>query len=180
MRINDIHGEYFAWLVDLIGGDRYVRQNSYSKLLTYLHDTEFTYLIARDENRADDGISLRYRFITQNGYDEDDLDELEGPCSILEMLVALAMRCEETIMDDPSRGNRTGQWFWGMIVNLGLGNMTDGRYNRQRVEDSIDIFLNREYEYNGKGGLFTVKDPDIDMRDVEIWIQLCWYLDDIT
>ena len=33
-------------------------------------------------------------------------------CSVLEMMIALAIRCEEHIMDDPDVGNRTGQWFW--------------------------------------------------------------------
>lgn len=170
---------YFNWLIDKIGADRYTGPNSFSKLLLYLYDTEFTYSLSRDRNRATDGYSQRYRFRKENGYSEDDIKELDGPCSVLEMLVALAVRCEETIMDDPARGNRTGQWFWGMIVNLGLGSMTDNRFDEKRVENAIDIFLNREYEYNGKGGLFTVKNPNRDMRDVEIWIQLCWYLDEI-
>lgn len=43
------------------------------------------------------------------------------PCSVLEMIIALAIRLEEHIMDDPDIGNRTGQWFWDMIVSLGLG-----------------------------------------------------------
>ena len=54
------------------------------------------------------------------------------PCSVLEMMIALSMRCEEQIMDDPDIGNRTGQWFWDMIDNLGLGEHErlkfDGRY----------------------------------------------------
>lgn len=83
-------------------------------------------------------------------------------------------------MDDPSVGNRTGQWFWGMIVSLGLGSMIDARFDEKFVNDAITKFLNREYETNGKGGLFTVPNCDIDMRTATIWRQLCRYLQDVN
>lgn len=82
-------------------------------------------------------------------------------------------------MDDPSMGNRTAQWFWQMIVSLGLGAMTDTRYNKKEVVDIINRFLNHDYEPNGKGGLFTVKNTVSDMRTMEIWYQLCSYLNTI-
>ena len=179
---SEIATEYFDWLTDMVDASRYEKNLSFSKLLRYLHQTEFSYSIPRDENRYEDGLSLRYRFITSNRYDISYLDELEGPCSILEMMVALAIRCEETIMDDWSKGNRTGQWFWEMIASLGLGSMIDSRYDKKAVDDIIDRFLNREYEPNGKGGLFRIRHPEEypkDIRDVEIWTQMCWYLDDI-
>lgn len=120
----------------------------------------------------------------ENNFDDDlfeyTQDCLDGPCSILEMMIALAIRCEETIMDDTSRGDRTSQWFWEMIVSLGLGSMSDDRFAPDIVDDILDRFLNREYEPNGKGGLFTIKNCEYDLRDVEIWYQLCWYLDSIT
>lgn len=174
--------EYFNWLVSLVCENRYSKKVSYTKLLTYLHKTIFKYSIPKDQNRAEDGIDLRYRFALMNGYeDEIDtiLDILKGPCSIFEMMVGLSIRCEETIMDDPDIGDRRGQWFWEMVVNLGLGSMYDSRFNRQFVDEVIQRFLNREYEPNGKGGLFTVKNSDRDLRTVEIWYQLCWYLDEI-
>lgn len=151
--------------------------------MTYLHETPFRYSIPMDCNRAEDGIDLRYRFAITQGY-EDHVDEiidiLDGPCSLLEMMIALALRCEETIMDDPNIGDRTGQWFWGMIINMGLGSMYDVRFDERLVRDVVDKFLNREYEPNGEGGLFTIHSCDFDMRDMEIWHQLCYYLDSIT
>ena len=146
-----------------------------------LHDTEFRYSIPRDDNRAYDGLNLRYRFGYENGYGDDISADFDSrPCSVLEMMVALAIRCEESIMDDPYVGDRTGQWFWGMIVNLGLGSMIDSRFDKRRVDEVIKRFLDREYEPNGKGGLFTIKNCDRDLRNVEIWYQLCWYLDGIV
>jgi hypothetical protein len=108
------------------------------------------------------------------------MEALSGPCSVLEMLIALAIRCEETIMDDASMGNRTGQWFWGMINNLGLGGMTDDIVDVGVVDSVIERFLARDYEPNGEGGLFTIRRCSEDLRTVEIWVQLLWYLDTIT
>lgn len=174
-----VNNEYFEWLCELIHSRRFSKDVSYRKLLMHLHNIEFTWLISFDGNRADDGIQLRRRF----GLDREDMTlptYLEGPCSVLEMMVALAVRCEETIMDDTQIGDRTGQWFWGMVHNLGLSPMTDRDFDREYVDDVIARFLNREYEPNGKGGLFTVKHYDRDMRTVEIWCQLSWYLGSIT
>lgn len=174
-----IEQAYFEWMCDLVCDRRYTNQITYEKLLRFLHDTEFVYFIPKDENRAEDGIDLRYRFAIHHDYEDIDYC-LDGPCSVLEMMVALAIRCEESIMDDPGRGDRTGQWFWGMVSNLGLGSMIDSRFDRQYVEEVVDRFLNRDYEPNGKGGLFTVRHCNRDLRTVEIWYQLCWYLDNIV
>lgn len=174
-----IEREYFEWLYDLVCEGRYSKENSYHKLLAYLHSVEFTYTIFKDSNRAEDGIDLRYRFAYYHESPATVESMLVGPCSILEMMVALAIRIEET-MDDPSIGDRTGQWFWKMIVNLGLGSMYDRRFDEEYVEQTIDIFLNRDYEPDGRGGLFRVRDCEYDMRNEEIWNQASWFLDSIV
>ena len=175
-RVND---EYFEWLCELIDSKRFSRQISYRKLLMHLHNIEFTWFVPHDDNRADDGIQLRRRYALCVE-DMSLVHYLKGPCSVLEMMIALAIRCEETIMDDALIGNRAGQWFWGMIRNLGLNNMTDSKFNIEFVDEIIARFLNREYEPDGRGGLFTVKNCNYDMRRVEIWCQLSWYLGSIT
>lgn len=173
---NNIREDYFRWMSDIACDGRYSKHVTYDKLLRLLFSTEFTWLIPLDENRAADGISLRYRFAVERGY-RDIPEELDGPCSVLEMILMLALRCEENIMDDPEYGDRKQQWFWSMINNLGLGSMYDIRFDLEYCENVIRAFLDREYEPNGKGGLFTIKNCDADLRDVEIWYQLCWYLD---
>lgn len=173
-RVND---EYFEWLCELIDIQRFSKRVSYRKLLMHLHNIEFTWIIPMDFNRADDGIKLRRRF----GLARNDMtlpNYIVGPCSVLEMMVALALRCE-TIMDDTAMGNRTGQWFWSMITSLGLSPMKDSKFDRDFTDDVIARLLNREYEPNGKGGLFTVRNCEDDLRTVEIWCQLSWYLGSI-
>lgn len=175
-RIND---DYFEYLYELIDAKRFSRHVSYRKLLMRLHDIEFTWFVPYDDNRADDGIQLRRRFALFRE-DVSLSNYISGPCSVLEMMVALAVRCEEWIMDDAQKGNRTGQWFWGMVHNLGLSPMTDSNFDRDYVDDVITRLLNREYAPDGEGGLFRVKHCERDMRTVEIWWQLSWYLDSIT
>lgn len=177
---DDIKKEYYEWLIEPIVNNVDSEDISYRKLLACLHETTFTYTIPRDENRAHDGIDLRRRFVLSENYDEDYTDYLRGPCSVLEMMIALAIRCEENIMDDTSYGDRTAQWFWGMINSLGLGDQTDRRIDYIYVDDVIKRFLDRDYEPNGKGGLFTIRNCRQDLREVEIWYQLCWYLDNFT
>ena len=58
--------------------------------------------------------------------------------------------------------------------------MYDSNYDKRVVESHLNRFLRREYEPNGKGGLFTVRNRKCDLRDVEIWYQLNWYLDSIS
>lgn len=177
---DEIREAYFNWMYEIVCADRFADDISYRRLLRFLHGIRFDYIIPKDKNRAEDGVDLRYRFALFSS-DMSVRDHLGNcPCSVLEMILALAIRCEENIMDDPRIGDRTGQWFWGMITNLGLGAMNDDRFDDVYVKEVVKRFLKREYEPNGKGGLFTVRHCDHDLRDVEIWYQLCWYLDSIT
>lgn len=175
MKRNNINNRYFEWLSKIVCGRRYSKQISYRKLFKYLYDTDFRYSISMDANRAEDGLDLREKFSRE----EDDELYLDKPCSVLEMMIALSLRCEQEYMDDPIFGDRTGQWFWEMIVNLGLGSMIDDRFDIDYVEKTVNTFLDRDYSPDGEGGLFRIKDCDDDLRDVEIWYQFCWYLDSI-
>lgn len=176
---NKIFDHYFDWMYDLVCDKKYMNI-SYKKLFEFLNNVEFTYTIPKDRNRAIDGVDFRYRFGCENGYSRETIDHYFGdrPCSVLEMMVALAFRIEEQIMDDPDYGNRTGQWFWHMVVNLGLGNMCDNRFDSGFVETVIARFLHHEYAPDGTNGLFKVSNPIDDMRDTEIWWQAMWYLNE--
>lgn len=177
MRYHVINDRYFDWMYSLVCEKR----PEYRKLLTHLHQREFYYILEMDGNRSADGIDLRYRFAYENHYDyalaTRYLDDKE--CSVLEMMVALAIRCEDDYMGDAGTDNRTSQWFYAMIKSLGLDSMTDDIFDERYVDEVVDRFLDRKYKRNGEGGLFTTKDRRRDMRAAEIWYQMCWYLDDL-
>lgn len=180
MTKDELSNAYFEWMYQLVCNDKYARRSTHRKLLCTLHSIDFDYIMPMDANRAKDGVNLRLRFGYECGYNEQLTEAyLTDECSILEMLIALSLKCEEHIMYDPEVGDRLGQWFWGMIVSLGLGAMNDKDFDRDYTHMVIGRFLNREYEPNGAGGLFTVDNPKRDMRDVEIWSQMCWYLNDM-
>lgn len=174
-----IINDYFDWLCDQICNHRERKHISFDKLLIRLHCIEFKYLIPMDEDRARDGVNLRWRYSWERGYEHVPAC-LNEPCSVLEMMIALSLYCEENIMDDPNIGNRTGQWFWNMIVNMGLGGMVDRNFDKRYVTEVVDRFLKREYEPNGKGGLFKIDNCEYDVRDMDIQRQLCRYLNNIT
>lgn len=162
---------YFSWMV------RKCRCEDRVKLLGLLDSISFTYIIPLDANRAEDGIDLRYRFAYENAISESEIHDTidRRPCSVLEMMVALAIRCEETIMSDPEYGDRTYIWFKEMLTSLGFDRIYDDNFVREYCVDHIYRFLNRDYKPTGEGGLFTVFDRG-DLRHVEIWYQAMWYL----
>ena len=178
----EIENEYFNWLYKIVCNKQYLKSKkiSYRKLLAVLHSREFYFILPMDENRASDGINLRDEFAdylrehTNKWFDDYTVNEyLNGPCSVLEMMVALALRVEDEIT-----GNGV-QWFWLMIDNIGLNDMLDGAFDRFKVERAVNTLLDRSYDSDGRGGLFIVKHHSEDMRDVEIWYQMQWYLGEI-
>ena len=174
-----LNEDYFKWMCHLItSNDRYFNSKSYNYLLSHLHEKEFIYLIEMDKNRLKDGLDLRYQFGYSFNIDNDIIRQYVDirPCSVLEMMIALSVRCEDTIMMDPEYGDRTGFWFWNMLCSLGLEHMTDENYDSKYVDIVIEKFLYRDYEYNGHGGLFTIDNPHCDLKDVEIWNQMTWFL----
>ena len=164
---------YKQWLFDIVCKDLFSKHISYNRLLSYLSHREFVVIIPNDVNRAEDGADLRLRYQALTG----EYIDRDKPCSVLEMMIALSIRCEESIMDNPAYGDRTAQWFWGMIKNLGLYTMTDDRFDVEYVSSVVNQFLNRDYAPNGEGGLFKINNCKYDLRKIEIWYQLCWYLD---
>lgn len=171
--------QYFEWLCSKVIDDN--SNVRYSKLMSCLFDCKFIPVMSMDINRADDGKNLRYRFGRENGIPSGViLTELDkNLCNMLEMIIALSIRCEETIMTDEKYGDRTGEWFWNSIVSLGLGSMNDTRFDEKYVTIVIDRFMNGQYKRNGEGGLFTINGIKKDMRKFEIWYQMCWYLDSL-
>lgn len=163
--------KYFRSICNLVYDNRFGK--SYTKLFEYLYSRDFYWDIPLDKNRALDGIDLRYKY----GCDNDLIGE---PCTVLEMLVALAVRVENHLQSSFELGDRTSQWFWIMLTNLGLNRMDDDNFDEETAEWFVSRFLNREYHYDGTGGaLFVVERPFQDLKVVDIWTQVNWYLGEV-
>ena len=175
MTTRDINKDYFRWLCYLIDEKKV---KNYTKLIDYLYNVEFFYAIPLDGNRYDDGINLRYRFGYDNGIEDPIIASCldNKSCSILEMMVALAVRVEEHIMQNPDDGLLPGRWFWKMIDNLGLGGMTDNNFDGELVNYVVWRFMNREYGPDGEGSLVYLPNCHYDLRSMEIWYQIMRYL----
>lgn len=160
---------YLEWLYDQVLVQS-PRGATYWKLLRQMYQTEFTWFVPNDGNRAEDGKDLRCEWANQL--------EIEPPgawldmnCSFLEMLVALARRiCFEA--------DATPQhWFWKLLENLGLESYHDGSgYSRKYVDKRMRVVIDRAYDPSGDGGLFPLRHPDRDQRRVELWYQMSAYL----
>lgn len=176
----DLNSEYFEWLCSLVRDSKPVKRVSYKHLMIYLHHTAFIYINAMDSNRYTDGIDLRYRFGYETGIDESIIASCldNNPCSVFEMMIALAFRCEEQIMVNPMFGLMSGRWFWKMISNLGLDEMYDSNYDEDMVNSIIYRFLNRGYGPNGEGNLVYMPNCPEDLRTMDIWYQMMRYLNE--
>lgn len=171
---------YFEWLYAEVAPLEDLNPvRTYWNLLRELYSREFLYFVPNDDNRAMDGLELRQEFLFEEDLDNDPYwDEL--PCSVLEMLVALARRAEF------EGGSRTEHWFWLFIHNLGLDIFTDEFCDQgdsgwhvmvDIAQTAVETLNSRSYSYTGHdGGLFPLVSPEEDQRDVEIWYQLAAYL----
>ena len=101
-----------------------------------MFDRSFRWFIKNDVNRASDGVYLRQLYFDEMGVDSGK----DGPCSILEMFVALAIRCENELMYDPDEGDRTSEWFWIMMDNMGLSSLSDNNFSYEETDEILDDF----------------------------------------
>lgn len=157
----------------------------YENLFELLQNIEFTWLIERDENRAGDGLELRddYEF-SIDITDSDNLlveDFMNCPCSVLEMLIGLAIRVDEEYLGDPADPHPE-DFFWEMIKNLDLDCFTNRilqkRSNVDVLQARIRIWLKRRFAKNGLGSPFPVYNDDRNQRDLEIWDQMNSYINE--
>ncbi len=97
-------------------------------------------------------------------------------CSMLEMLIAFSRRLSFETEGAPR------VWFWHMLENLDLAQFNDKEYNdlhQRGIDAALDQVIWRTYSPDGYGGLFPLRHPREDQRDVEIWYQLSAYLMEI-
>lgn len=166
----EVSANYYFWLLKKVGITNPEKCN-FDDLFRYLHTIEFIDTVPNDRNRVIDGLNLREEFLNEcniSGY-------LEGPCSMLEMLVAFSIRIELDITGDPGSDD-LGRWFWVMLENSGLKKFNNRHFDEEEIDKIVDILLNRRYKQDGEGGFFPLLHPRKDQRGVELWFQMQAYL----
>lgn len=171
--LEDFSNAYMNWMLESMG------DTGYSILFDLLHETDFKWdkrRFPRDSDRADDGRYLRLRFSNESGMDIWE-EWLKKDCSFLEFLIALAYSIDDQIMYDPICPDGPKRWFWTMMHNCGLDKYDDGVMLRgtmvayMTVLEIVNMIMERRFEPNGNFGLFPLKRPEMDQRNVEIWYQ---------
>lgn len=168
---------YYSWLFDWV--NMYPnRHNRYFLLIKALHEKRFSWFVPNDDNRAFEGKNLRERFCEEKDVDYEEF-KFESEASILELILALAFRCD-SIMADTVDNVSIGDWFWRLLTNIELDKFTDDDYDclggDMAVDRILDRVINRTYHRSGKGGLFPLKLSKKDQRKIELWYQMCQYL----
>lgn len=166
------NSDYFRWLCDEAGlfkGGMWV----YTELIKSLFHKEYTYSFYSDKNRAMAGILLRAHYAQEEGIFVDDVypGGLDSPCTVLEMLLAIARRLKFDV------GRTTPEWFWELISNLELDRFDDLSFAINCVNDILDKWMNHQYELNGKGSIFPMGDDFTGNTQVMgVWEQMNLYL----
>lgn len=168
---------YFDYIISLIDSpDIY----NYNVLLDILYRTDFRWSVPNDDNRATDGISIRYNYQEEFNIPMAEIEELLNvPCSVIEVICGLAIRMDE-IMRDPEEPH-INRWFWELIDNLNLLDYTDdqfkkGAWSQSDVVKILDIFMDRTYDELGRGGLFPRNSCYKNQREIELFSQMNGYL----
>ena len=173
----DLKNEYYVWLCVSIKANRDAR-TTYRELTKDLFNKNFTWFVPNDDNRAFEAKNLREKFCEELNL-EFDYDYWDYPASMLELIIALAYRCEN-LMADTADEKEMSDWFWMLMGNVGLDLYTDRDYDycseSISVDEILDRIINRKYQRDGRGGLFPMRKDTKDQRKVELWYQMNTYL----
>lgn len=187
---------YISWLYGKVGrgSEQY---GCYWRVIRRLYACPFYVVngkrsqVYKDINRIRDGLDLRIIFSEDLGYNVDELrnsnsdfEEFFGEnerCSMLEMMVAFALRIQSDIMWDPDNEDRTPLWFWSMLSNAGidLKAFRDEKFNGNCTIELTQMcarIVNRDFPKNGKGSFFPVFKCNKDMRKTELWYQMQFWI----
>lgn len=162
--MTNVRDLYLNWLMNIVIDEEHQYCES---IFDILFDREFYWTINMDENRAEDGIHLRKVFEDQTGHMYED----DGPCNMLEMMVALAVRGSEDILWD-GENNWTPFLFWSMVDNLDILECS----SIEDINEKITRFLDRNYEKNGSGSLFVLSHFPKNFQKLEIWYQMQYWI----
>jgi hypothetical protein len=179
MNLEPLDELYFQWLYTQVASSRLKNPaRTHWSLTKQLHTTEFFGNLPNDENRVYEGKELRLEFLEMNPAVVPDTIWLEEGVSFLEMLIALSRRL--SFADERAS---SAEWFWRLLNNVDLKDITDSEYASRPpavihgyINEVLQTLNDRKYDYNGRGGLFPLRETDVDQRHVELWYQMQYYL----
>ena len=152
MTRDELNNAYFEWMYQLVCDDEYSKGLSYRKLLYLLHDTDFTYTIAMDSNRYEDGIDLRYRFGNEHGYPDSmihvylDKNGEQGMKLIVQNhgqtipAEKLSYLFEQFFRLDSSRDSKTGGTGLGLAIAKQIVELHGGKISCESSNETI-VFI---------------------------------------
>lgn len=144
----------------------------YWKLMQALFTIRFDVVVYKDRNRALDGIGLREDFIEQSDIPSHVFTDewINTDASILEVIVALAKRMEFLT------NTNIRECFWELMTNAGFDRYDDGAFEGEDVEIICGRIINREYQPDGRGGLFPLNTAHENQTNVELHYQMQYYI----
>ena len=171
--------QYIEWIS--IGKLRmdYQEFSKYNAMIWALVDIPFSYIHPMDENRYNDGMNMRIEFENLTSWDISQEAGYRDQCTVYEMMAALAYRCEHQLMRDGSGIDRTKFWFFEMCKNLDILKWDFDHLNydyKKDIDTKIGVWLRREYEFDGRGGAFPIKNATENQKNVQIWEQMNQFL----
>lgn len=182
MKITDIPNVdlYVKYLVSKLGD----ANGRYFTIMTLL-GIEFYSEIPSDSSRIVDGLELRESFLDymRNTSDKDVTDISKAlsiyPCSVLEVLMTLAMKVHEDLMYTEGDSNWS-RWFWMYLDNLGIDDVTDTSWNPKSefyIRTQVEKFLDKNYNADGSGGNIYViyENPYFNIYKASLWNQSDWF-----
>lgn len=180
--------KYYQWLLDKIPDAR-----RYSYLLWKLFKKEFTFdeeLAPRDVNRIHDVRDFIKTYLNESAVPDEDysVEDYRGRIllkrrpSVLEAILVMCIKGENFVGSDVYNA---GEWFWLCMENLRIRVPDIHIFEpgvEQDIDDKIDIFLRRDYDFDGTGSMFPSDvycRKNTSCRTLELWYQFQWYLSDV-
>lgn len=166
----ELDSYYLLWLYSQIDNKTEYDSADYSRLMRAMYDTEFTWTIDFDANRAEDGKQFRRDFALDQNVDHVPKNWAEMSCSFLELVFGLADRMSRML------DVHIGTCFWRLLSNAELDDQNNENFDSLYVEDRMFDIIDRAYEYNGEGGFFPLEFPQKNQANVELLYQMYAYI----
>lgn len=92
-------------------------------------------------DRYEDAEQLRIDYGVDNNIKEVLSYFEDTPITVFEVLVALSIRLEKKVVPNNKKGDRTSQWFWALINDIGLGKQDDNHWDLNIIDKVIKEWM---------------------------------------